>query len=64
MAELTIKQTLTLTLTLICEGVAMALNIKGFSPERQRETPLIAHQCDCDFEAGRAECEEIEKMGF
>ncbi len=24
----------------------------------------MAHQCDCDFEAGKTECEEIEQMFF
>ncbi len=24
----------------------------------------MAHQCDCDFEAGKRECEEIEQMFF
>ncbi len=24
----------------------------------------MAHQCDCDFEAGKRECEAIEKMYF
>ncbi len=24
----------------------------------------MAHQCDCDFEAGKRECEEIEKKIF
>ncbi len=24
----------------------------------------MAHQCDCYFEAGKRECEEIEKMSF
>lgn len=51
----------------ICEGVVMAMNIKWVSPERQRALPygaLMAHQCDCDCEAGKRECEEIEKKFF
>ncbi len=24
----------------------------------------MAHQCDCEFEAGKRECEEIEKIKF